>query len=67
MPPNSHIDDIATFRERDIFECADEARYTQLRVRSPTRVEVGKATPYLERKLKGKNSMALVRPEEIST
>ena len=67
LPPNSHIDDVASLGERHILKCADEARYTQLRVRSPTRVEVGKATPYLERKLKGKNSMALVRPEEIST
>jgi hypothetical protein len=67
LPTNGHIDHVASLRERHILECADEARYTQLRVRSPTRVEVGKATPYLERKLKGKNSMALVRPEEIST
>jgi hypothetical protein len=56
-----------TPEEQYNLECADEARYTQLRVRSPTRAEVGKATPYLERKLKGKKSMALVRPEEIST
>ena len=47
--------------------CAEEARYTLLRVRSPTGVNVGKATSHLMRKLKGNSSMTEERLDGLST